>query len=170
MTWWYTLSNIFLFQAIQFSQWVLFKTIQLRTSIFSCLHSKCQKQIYFKQFSLVYKEFHFKLFSLAKIRSLKCQNSSISSNLVQHNYRFFFYPYQVLPLWARVDPEAMAMKGYSAFPKAPALLEPHHQIVQCHISDTHWGRVLSLCREAVGVFYMPQPTWHFFFYKKRPVL
>ena len=24
---------------------------------------------------------------------------------------------------------AMAMKWYSAFPKAPALLEPHHQIV-----------------------------------------
>ena len=38
-------------------------------------------------------------------------------------------PYQVLPLRARVDLGAMAMKGYSAFPKAPALLEPHHQIV-----------------------------------------
>ena len=38
-------------------------------------------------------------------------------------------PYQVLPLQARVDLGAMAMKGYSAFPKAPALLEPHHQIV-----------------------------------------
>ena len=38
-------------------------------------------------------------------------------------------PYQVLPLWARVDLGALAMKGYSAFSKAPALLEPHHQIV-----------------------------------------
>ena len=38
-------------------------------------------------------------------------------------------PYQVLPLRARVDLGAMAMKGYSAFPKAPALLESHHQIV-----------------------------------------
>ena len=27
------------------------------------------------------------------------------------------------------DLRAMAMKGYSAFPKAPALLEPHHQVV-----------------------------------------
>ena len=36
-------------------------------------------------------------------------------------------PYQVLPL--RVDLGAMAMKGYSASPKAPALLEPHHQII-----------------------------------------
>ena len=35
----------------------------------------------------------------------------------------------MLPLWARVDLTVMAMKGYSAFPKAPALLEPHHQIV-----------------------------------------
>ena len=38
-------------------------------------------------------------------------------------------PYQVLPCWARVDLGAMAVKGYSAFPKGPASLEPHHQIV-----------------------------------------
>ena len=47
----------------------------------------------------------------------------------------------------------MAMKGYSAFPKAAALLEPHHQIVYCHIQETRWGGVLPHCREAVGVFY-----------------
>ena len=34
----------------------------------------------------------------------------------------------MLPLRARVDLRAMAMKEYSAFPKAPASLEPHHQI------------------------------------------
>ena len=33
-------------------------------------------------------------------------------------------PYQVLPLQARVDMGAIAMKGYSAFSKAPASLEP----------------------------------------------
>ena len=38
-------------------------------------------------------------------------------------------PYQVLPLRARVDLGAMAIKGYSVFPKAPALLGPRHQIV-----------------------------------------
>ena len=37
--------------------------------------------------------------------------------------------YQVLPLPARVDLGAMAMKGYSTFLRAPALLKPHHQIV-----------------------------------------
>ena len=31
----------------------------------------------------------------------------------------------------------MAMKGYSAFSKALALLEPHHQIVKYHVQDTH---------------------------------
>ena len=39
----------------------------------------------------------------------------------------------MLPLQAREDLGAMAMKGYSASPKAPALLEPYHQIVCCHI-------------------------------------
>ena len=29
------------------------------------------------------------------------------------------------------------MKGYSAFPKAPALLKPHYQIVQCHMQYIH---------------------------------
>ena len=50
----------------------------------------------------------------------------------------------------------MLMKGYSAFPKAPALLEPHHQIVLCYIQDTRLGGgVLPLCRGAVSVFYSP---------------
>ena len=29
----------------------------------------------------------------------------------------------------KVDLRVMAMKGYSTFPKAPALLKPHYQIV-----------------------------------------
>ena len=40
-----------------------------------------------------------------------------------------FNPVRCYHYGARVDLGAMAMKGYSAFPKAPALLEPHHQIV-----------------------------------------
>ena len=65
----------------------------------------------------------------------------------------------MLPLRLRVDVVAMAMKGYTAFPKAPALLEPHHQIVFV-ISRTFIGVVLSLCREAVGVFCsIPPPSW-----------
>ena len=35
----------------------------------------------------------------------------------------------MLPLRARVDQGAMAMKRHSAFPKAQTLLEPHDQIV-----------------------------------------
>ena len=41
---------------------------------------------------------------------------------------FIIGPYRVLPLLAWVDLEAMAIKGYSSFPKAPALLEPYHLI------------------------------------------
>ena len=52
--------------------------------------------------------------------------------------------YQVLQLLARLDLGAMAMKRYSTFPKAPALLKPHHQIVLCHIKDTRWGGLTLL--------------------------
>ena len=68
---------------------------------------------------------------------------------LRHSFTHFKYqtvlfdqqigPYQVLPLQDRVDLGAKAMKGYSIFPKAPALLEPHHQIVLCHILGTYWG-------------------------------
>ena len=36
---------------------------------------------------------------------------------------------EVQPLWARVNLRTMAMKEYSTFPKPPALLESHYQIV-----------------------------------------
>ena len=63
-------------------------------------------------------------------------------------------PYQVLLHRVRMDLGAMALKEYFAFPKVPALLEPHNQIVSCHMQDTCWG-VLPLWREAVGIFYRP---------------
>ena len=46
----------------------------------------------------------------------------------------------MLPLRARVDLGTMAMKGISAFPKAPATLELYHQIVLCHIQDARLRR------------------------------
>ena len=33
----------------------------------------------------------------------------------------------------------MAIKRYSAFPKAPTLLEPHHEIVSSHTQETRGG-------------------------------
>ena len=44
-------------------------------------------------------------------------------------------------LRAGIDLGAIAVKRNSAFPKAPALLETHYQIVQYHILATH----CSLC-------------------------
>ena len=49
------------------------------------------------------------------------------SHLNQHS--LVLGSYQLVPLEARVDLEAMAMKGYSVFPKAQVLLEPNIQIV-----------------------------------------
>ena len=60
----------------------------------------------------------------------------------------------VAKLRARVYLRVIAMKRYSAFPIAPALLEPYHQIDLCHIQDTRWG-VLPLYRGAVVVSTAP---------------
>ena len=62
-------------------------------------------------------------------------------------HNFHHRPYQMLPLRARVDLGAMAMKGYSTFPKAPTLLEPHHQMV--NVISGHslgWGSLTPLQR------------------------
>ena len=68
-------------------------------------------------------------------------------------------PYQVLPLRGRVDLGAMAMKGYSAFPKDPALLELHHWIVLCHIQDTRWGMESYPSAEKQSVYSTAPPDW-----------
>ena len=52
---------------------------------------------------------------------------------VNSNHRLvLFNPYQS-------NLGVIAMKGYSALPKPPALLEPHHQTVECHIQGTRSG-------------------------------
>ena len=38
-----------------------------------------------------------------------------------------------------MDLGAVVINGYSAFTKAPVLLEPHYQIVLYHMQDTHYG-------------------------------
>ena len=87
-------------------------------------------------------------------------NSSNSNNSVQHKYAVQFYLthwqglHPVLPFRPRVDLGAMAIKGCSAFPKAPASLETYHHIVNAILR----GGVLPLCRRAVGYIPQPQPT------------
>ena len=46
----------------------------------------------------------------------------------------------MLLLWVRVDLGTMAMKGYSIFPKAPALQEPQHQMVYLSNPEYLLGR------------------------------
>ena len=45
----------------------------------------------------------------------------------------------MLPLRDRVNTGAMTMRGYSAFPKAPALLEPHYHISSVISRTLVWG-------------------------------
>ena len=61
----------------------------------------------------------------------------------------------MLPLRARVDLGAMAMKRYSAFSKALVLLEPCTIRLFSVIYRTFVGRVLFLGRDAVDVFCCP---------------
>ena len=60
----------------------------------------------------------------------------------------------MIPLRARMELGAMAIKGYSSFPKALALLEPYYQVVLCHILDTRWWRAYSFA-EKQCVSYSP---------------
>ena len=80
------------------------------------------------------KHFYFEQLSLAKysfnIKAILFQTIQFS---MITQFDPLIEPCPVLPLRTTVDLAAMAMKGYSAFPKAPVILEPHHQIVQCHI-------------------------------------
>ena len=77
-----------------------------------------QIYFYFKLFNLV-KQFHFKQFSPAQVRSLNIK--SVLFQTIQFSISTQFS--SVLPLWAKVYLRAIAMKGISTFPKAPALLE-----------------------------------------------
>ena len=61
------------------------------------------------------------------------------------------------PLRARVDLGAIAMKGYSAFPKAPVLLEPHQ--------DTRWEEELTPLQRSSRCILQPQPTGHLYMIK-----
>ena len=79
------------------------------------------------KFSLIVKTFLFQAIQFSQTVLIQTIQFSISMQLVLLNTLIGLY--QVLPLRARTDLEAMAMKGYFAFPKAPASLKPHHQIV-----------------------------------------
>ena len=63
----------------------------------------------------------------------------------------------MLPLWARVDLGAMAIKGYSAFPKASELLEPHHQIYLVSYPGHSLEGLTPLQRSSQCIL-QPQPT------------
>ena len=95
--------------------------------------------------------------------TLSIKNGKVVTFITQLNDQTVLFdplswPYQMLSLWARVDLEAMAMKSHSAFPKAPALQELNHQIVQCHKQDTRRGESLNSVQKCSRCILQPQPT------------
>ena len=73
----------------------------------------------------------FQAIQLSKSTQVQFQNSSLSQTIQSSISTQFSsiwpidIPNQMLPLWARVVLRAMAMNGYSKFPKTPALLDPY---------------------------------------------
>ena len=111
------------------------KTVQFQTIQFSLsMQFKCK-------YNLIVKTLLFQAIQLSQTVLIQTIQFSISMQLVLFNP--LIGSYQVLPFRARVDLGAMAMKGCSAFPKAPTPLKPHHQIVLCHIQDTRWRGLLQ---------------------------
>ena len=76
------------------------------------------------------------------------------SHLIAHslNVKHFKPLIEVLLLWAIEDMEVIVMKGYSAFPKSPALLKTFNGLMSLSGHSLR-GRVLPLSREAVSIFY-----------------
>ena len=67
------------------------------------------------------------------------------------------WPYEVLQFWVRVNLGAMVMKGYSLFPKAPSILEPHQQIFLYYIQNTCWKSLTPLQKSSRCILQF-QPT------------
>ena len=73
-------------------------------------------------------------FSLrVSVGSMRCIHTVLQMQPQFGRNPVLFYWIDHISIWSliglRTWLRARAMKGYSAFPKAPALLEPHHQIV-----------------------------------------
>ena len=91
-----------------------------------------------KHLSFVYTQLNDQTIRFQTIQSNISHLFALSFNVKQFYLTHRENP-RVLAIWARVDLEVMALKGCAALPKVLALLlEPHHQIIKCHIHDTHW--------------------------------
>ena len=64
----------------------------------------------------------------------------------------------MLTLRGRENLGAMAINGYSAFPKAPQLQEPHYQIVYCHMQDTRRCGGFTSFQRSSRYILQPQAT------------
>ena len=111
---------------------ILYEDLYLQLII--CLHTgKCFQVLLFN----TYNSIKHQLFVYTQLndQTVPIQASQFDrSHLFAHSSNVKHFDstqrsYQVLPLRAKGNLGAMAMKGYSAFHKFPAFLLPHNQIV-----------------------------------------
>ena len=114
-----------LYQTIQFSE---SRVSMSKTVPFQTIQLSNNTQFEYKYTVLLSKTFLFQAIQFSQTVLVQRIQFSISMQLVLVNTEI--RPYQALPFWSRIDLGAMAMKRCSGFPKAPALLEPHHS--QCY--------------------------------------
>ena len=105
----------------------------LNNSVYCKYRINVKKQSYFIQF--IFDKYSIYLAKKSFLFQAIQFSQTVLIQTIPFNVNMQFYlthicdRYQVLRLLARVDMGAMAMKGCSAFPKAPVSLEPHYQIV-----------------------------------------
>ena len=119
----------------KYSFFFVYTQLNVKTSLFQTIQFSIGKQFKWQ------KQFYFKQFSLASVQlsSIWLLDRTLSGATTL----------------GRVDLGAMAIKEYSAFPKAPALLEPHYQ---CPILDTRWDGGLTVMHRCSRSILRPQRT------------
>ena len=113
--------------------------------------SKCpyEKSLETHLMILIFQTIHFSIST-----QFQCQKTVLDQTIQFSASTQFssIWPYQVL--WVRVDLGVMAINGYTAFPKAPALLEPSDSW------ESYTGYsldvVLPLCSDAFCIIHRPR--------------
>ena len=119
-----------------FNTFYRYKQINDRTVLFLTVRFSFSASKYYHVYLTVQLKKQLFVYALLNDFNLSVSNNSIYYKLFVFTVKMsnssiwpIIGPCQVLPLWARVDLGVMAMKRYSAFPKASSLLEHQHQIV-----------------------------------------
>ena len=131
MVWFYGISTIIgylMSNPFLYIQTAIFQTIQ-----FNIIMQFISIWPIFKQLILAWVQFSLALVQFFVFTQLNEKKQLISNNSVERKHTVLFDPpigpCQVPPPPGQSGPGSNGIDRYSTFPKTPALLKPHHQIV-----------------------------------------